>query len=177
MVVAFIWRWILDLDSGILNALLESLGYERISLLTDATWAKFWVIVVADWAFMGFYTLILLAGLQAIPASLYEAAQLDGANTVQRFRNITLPLLAPTMTVVLVLALIRAVQVFDQVFVLTGGGPGTATTYIVQYIYRAGFNISPPNYGLAASASLILASVLLIATLLQLYFARRGEAT
>lgn len=177
VVVAFIWRWILDSDNGILNAFLIEIGLEPVSWLTDATWARFWVIVVADWAFMGFYTLILLAGLQAIPGSLYEAAQIDGANTYQRFRRITLPLLQPTMTVVLVLAVIRAVQVFDQVFVLTGGQPGTATLYMVQFIYREGFNVSPPNYGIASSASLILASVLLMMTLLQLYFARRSEAT
>ena len=176
VVVAFIWQWILDSDAGVLNTLLELGGIDRVAWLTDANWARFWVIVVADWAFMGFYTLILLAGLQAIPGTLYEAAEMDGANTVQKFTGITLPLLQPTMTVVLVLAIIRAVQVFDQVFVLTGGQPGTATLYMVQFIYRKGFNVRPPNYGLASAASLILASVLLITTLGQLYFARRAEA-
>jgi len=125
---------------------------------------------------MGFYTLILLAGLQSIPASLYEAAEIDGANAGNRFRHVTLPLLMPTMTVVLVLAFIRAVQVFDQVFVLTGGGPGTATLYIVQYMYREAFVTSPPQYGMAAAASLLLAVVLMILTLGQLYFNRRSES-
>ncbi len=146
-----------------------------MQFLADPTWAQFWVIVVADWAQMGFYTLILLAGLQSIPASLYEAAEIDGANAVNRFRRVTLPLLMPTMTVVLVLSFIRAVQVFDQVFVLTRGGPGTATLYIVQYIYRQAFVNSPRQYGMAAAASLVLAIVLLILTLGQLYFQRSEE--
>ncbi len=177
VVVALIWKWFLRYDNGLLNFLLESLGYERVQFLADANWARLWMIVVSDWAQMGFYTLILLAGLQAIPASLYEAAEIDGANAWKRFRFVTLPLLMPTMTVVLVLAFIRAVQVFDQVFVLTGGGPGTATLYIVQYIFRQAFVVSPRQYGMGAAASLLLALVLLVLTLAQLYFARRSEAT
>jgi alpha-1,4-digalacturonate transport system permease protein len=176
VVVALIWKWFLRYDGGLLNAWLENWGYDRIEFLVDPAWARFWVLAVADWAQMGFYTLILLAGLQAIPAVLYEAAEIDGANAWQRFWRITLPLLMPTMTVVLVLAFIRAVQVFDQVFVLTGGGPGTATLFIVQYIYRQAFAASPSQYGLAAAASLLLAVVLLILTLGQLYFTRRNES-
>lgn len=177
VVVALIWRWFLREDNGLLNALIVQSGGERISFLSNANWARFWVIVVSDWAFMGFYTLILLAGLQSIPASLYEAAEMDGANAFTRFQFITFPLLMPTMTVVLVLSLIRAVQVFDQVFVLTGGGPGTATFYMVQYIYREAFGQGNRNLGMAASASLLLASVLMLLTLGQLFFARRSEAT
>jgi len=176
VVVALIWKWILRFDSGILNAYLEDMGFKRISFLTEVGWTRFWVIFVSNWAQMGFFTLIILAGLQSIPATLYEAAEMDGANAFDRFWRITLPLLMPTMTVVLVLALIRAVQAFDQVFVLTGGGPGTATLYMVQYIYRQGFGITPPNYGMAASASLVLASVLLVLTLSQLFVARRRES-
>jgi alpha-1,4-digalacturonate transport system permease protein len=176
VVVALIWKWFLRYDNGLLNALLVSAGHDRVQFLANPNWARFWVIVVADWAQMGFYTLILLAGLQSIPAVLYEAAEMDGANTWRRFRYVTLPLLMPTMTVVLVLAFIRAVQVFDQVFVLTNGGPGTATLYIVQYIYRQAFVESPSQYGLAAAASLVLGSVLLVLTLAQLFFSRRSEA-
>lgn len=176
VVVGLIWRWLLRLDGGLINAVMADLGYDRIDFLTEPHWARFWVIVVSDWAQMGFYTLILLAGLQAIPPDLYEAATMDGANEWNRFRFITFPLLLPTLTVVVVLALIRAVQVFDQVFVLTGGGPGTATTYMVQYIYRNGFGISPPNFGMAAAASLVLAVMLLIMTLGQVILARRREA-
>jgi alpha-1,4-digalacturonate transport system permease protein len=158
---------------GLLNALLVNIGLEKIPFLLDPGWATQWVILVSIWAQMGFFTLILLAGLQAIPVSLYEAASIDGANNWHSFRSITLPLLMPTMTVVLVLALIRAVQVFDQVFVLTNGGPGTATLYIVQYIYRTGFEHR--NYGLAAAASLLLAIVLMILTIGQLAINREQD--
>ncbi|NJO83914.1 MAG: sugar ABC transporter permease [Blastochloris sp.] len=174
VVVALIWRWILQND-GLLNALIVGLGGERVSFLTNANWAQFWVIVISVWAQMGFFTLILLAGLQAIPHEYYEAASIDGANRVQSFRSITLPLLMPTMLVVLVLSLIRAVQVFDQVFAFTGGGPGTATTYMVQYIYKTGFADQINRYGMAAAASLVMASILLVLTALQLRFNRTQD--
>lgn len=171
VVVGLIWKWILQRD-GVLNALIVSLGGDRLPFLLNADWARFWVVVVSIWAQMGFFTLILLAGLQAIPAELYEAGQIDGAGNREAFRFITLPLLMPTMLVVLVLALIRAVQVFEQPYVLTGGGPGTATNYIVQYIYGTGFDPSTPQYGLAAAASILLAVVLLVLTLGQLRLGR-----
>src|SRR5690606_29878905 len=120
VVVALIWKWILQRD-GLLNALITGLGGERIPFLLNPDWATTWAVIVSIWSHMGFYTLILLAGLQGIPTALYEAAQMDGAGGWQRFRFITWPLLLPTMFVVLVLSLIRAVQVFDEVFVLTNG--------------------------------------------------------
>lgn len=174
VVVALIWSWILETDSGILNAIIEAFGGERISFLTEANWAIFWVIIVGVWAQMGFYTLILLAGLQAIPRDLYEAASVAGASAWVKLRFITLPLLMPTMTVVLVLSLIRAVQVFDHVFVMTGGQPGTSTLYIVQYIYQRAF--ADREFGLAAGASLILAIALLILTVIQLRLQRQSIA-
>lgn len=174
VVVALIWKWILQFDNGLLNALLVSLGMNKVPWLLEANWTQFWVIAVSIWAQMGFFTLILLAGLQSIPKEMYEAASMDGANKWRTFWNVTLPLLMPTMTVVLVLALIRAVQVFDQVYVLTHGGPGTATLYIVQYIYRTAFEFR--NYGMAAAASLVLAIVLLVLTIGQLLIQRRQEA-
>ena len=174
VVVALIWKWLLQQD-GLLNAFIVSLGGERAPFLLDGSWSQFWVIIVGVWAQMGFYTLILLAGLQSIPADLYEAASIDGANAIWTFRSVTLPLLMPTMFVVLVLSLIRAVQVFDHVYVLTNGGPGTATLFIVQYIYRTAF--SNRNFGLAAAASLLLALVLLVLTVVQLRLGRRVDAT
>jgi alpha-1,4-digalacturonate transport system permease protein len=176
VVVALIWKWILQQD-GLLNALLVGLGQERISFLLSADWARFWVVIISVWAQMGFFTLILLAGLQAIPSELYEAASIDGANSWSSFRSITLPLLMPTLMVVLVLSLIRAVQVFDQVFAFTGGGPGTATMYMVQYIYDTGFSNQTKEYGLAASASVVLAGALLIFTLLQLRLGRTSDVS
>ena len=167
IVVALIWRWILQ-DTGVLNGILISMGLEKAPFLINADWAKIWVVFISIWAFMGFYTLILLAGLQSIPSDLYEAASIDGANPWQAFTKITMPLLTPTMVVVLVLSLIRAVQVFDIVFVFTGGGPGTATLYLVQFIYNYGFSSPNKQFGLAAAASLLMAGVLIILTVVQL---------
>ena len=171
IVVALIWKWILQ-ENGLLNGIIVSWVSTKCPLWLMPQWARFWVIMISVWAFMGFYTLILLAGLQAIPAELYEAASIDGANEWQSFWTITLPLLMPTMIVVLVLSLIRAVQVFDVVFAFTGGGPGTATLYMVQYIYDNGFASPTKLYGLAASASLLMAGTLVVLTLVQLRFRR-----
>jgi len=175
VVVALIWKWILQRE-GVLNAIITGLGGEKILFLLDPKWAIFWVIFVSIWAQMGFHTLILLAGLQSIPPELYEAGSIDGTNRWQAFQHITLPLWMPTLFVVLVLSLIRSVQVFDQVFVLTGGGPGTATQYIVQYIYDTAFANQIPRRGLAAAASLVMGGVLLVLTLIQLRLGRTSEA-
>ena len=167
VVVALIWKWVLQ-HEGVLNAIVEILGGESRRWLLDTNWAMFWVVFVSVWALMGFYTLILLAGLQSIPPELYEASAIDGANSWQDFRFVTMPLLMPTMFVVLVLSLIRAVQMFDHIFVLTGGGPGTRTQLMVQYIYTTGFSNQIQLFGLSAAASMVLGVSLLILTLLQL---------
>jgi alpha-1,4-digalacturonate transport system permease protein len=167
VVVALIWKWVLQ-HEGVLNAIVELFGGESRRWLLDTNWAMFWVVFVSVWALMGFYTLILLAGLQSIPPELYEASAIDGANNWQDFRFVTMPLLMPTMFVVLVLSLIRAVQMFDQIFVLTGGGPGTRTQLMVQYIYTTGFSNQIQLFGLSAAASMVLGVSLLILTLLQL---------
>jgi alpha-1,4-digalacturonate transport system permease protein len=173
VVVALIWKWVLQRE-GLLNAMLHGAGIAGPVWLNDASWAFFWSVFVSIWAHMGFYTLILLAGLQAIPADLYEAAEMDRASPWRRFYRITLPLLMPNLLVVLVLALIRAVQIFDEIFVLTGGGPGSATLFIVQFIYQTAFAESIRLYGLAAAASLVLAGTLLVLTLIQLRISRQG---
>ncbi|EPR22908.1 sugar ABC transporter permease, partial [Agrobacterium radiobacter DSM 30147] len=115
VVVALIWKWILQ-RFGVLNAAMEGLGLGSVDWLLEANLAFGWSVFLSVWAHMGFYTLILLAGLQAIPRDVYEAAQLDKASPWRIFRRITLPLLAPTMLVVLVLSLIKGVQTFDEVF-------------------------------------------------------------
>jgi alpha-1,4-digalacturonate transport system permease protein len=173
VVVALIWKWILQRE-GVLNALLQAAGGTGVEWLNTGGWAFSWTVVVSIWAHMGFYTLILLAGLQAIPSELYEAAQMDHASPWRRFSRITLPLLMPSLLIVTVLALIRAVQVFDEVFVLTGGGPGSATLFVVQFIYQTAFAESIRLYGIAAAASLVLAAALLVLTLAQLRVSRRS---
>ena len=175
VVVALIWKWILQRD-GLLNAGITGLGGEKILFLSEPGWAMFWAIFVSIWAHMGFYTLILLAGLQAIPADIYEAAEMDATPRWRVFRRLTLPLLWPNLIVVIVLALIRAVQTFDEVFVLTGGGPGTSTLMVVQYIYETAFSNQVQNFGLAAAASVVLGLVLFALTLAQIAFTQRKSS-
>ncbi|WP_292300396.1 sugar ABC transporter permease [Mesorhizobium sp.] len=174
VVSGLIWRWILQ-RQGLLNLIVHDMGGEPYNWLTDRFWAFTAAVSVSVWAHMGFYTLILLAGLQAIPRDLYEAAEMDGTKPARVFWRITLPLLMPNLLVVIVLALIRAVQIFDEVYVLTGGGPGTSTLYLTQYIYEIGFASLLRNPGLASAASILMGLVLVVLTLLQLQVGRRGE--
>jgi ABC-type sugar transport system permease subunit len=149
--------------------------YRPINWLIDVRsgWPMFWVIFVYTWGHLGFYMLILLAGLQAIPKDLYEAAEMDGTSPSRAFWRITLPLLMPTMIVVLVLSLIRAFQVFDEVYVLTGGGPGQATKMIIQHVYESAFIGDAKRYGIAAASSVLVAGLLLVLTLGQLAATRK----
>ncbi len=149
--------------------------FRPVNWLVDqrSGWPMFWAIFVYSWAHLGFYMLILLAGLQAIPRDLYEAAEMDGTSKTRQLFRITLPLLMPTMLVVVVLSLIRAFQVFDEIWVLTGGGPGQATKMIVQHIYETAFTGDAKRYGVAAASSVLVAGVLLVLTLAQLFVTRR----
>jgi alpha-1,4-digalacturonate transport system permease protein len=173
VVVAMTWVWLLQKD-GALNGLLGPLGFDRVNWLADPSRAFRWSVFVTVWAHMGFYTIIILAGLQSIPADIYEAAKMDRASPWRVFTRITLPLLKPVLLVVFILAVIRSVQTFDEIYVLTGGGPGTATKMIVHYIFDTGFAVMPRNYGLAAAASLMLGAVLFVFTALQMRLSRGG---
>lgn len=173
VVVALIWRWILQ-RQGLLNGILDAVGSGPADWLGTPQMSFFWSVFVTVWARIGFYTLILLAGLQAIPRDVYEAAKMDSASPWRVFYKITLPLLQPTILVVVVLSTIGAVQTFDELYVLTGGGPGSATLLLIQHIYETGFASSPRNLGFAAAASLLVGVVLLLLTLLQFRFSGRG---
>ena len=169
VVVAMTWLWLLNRD-GALNGLL---GTQAGWLVTPAG-AFRWSIFVTVWAHMGFYMIILLAGLQSIPQDIYEAARMDRTPAWRVLWRITLPLLKPVLLVVVVLATIRSVQTFDELYILTGGGPGSATKMMVQTIYETGFAVMPRNYGLAAAASLMLGAVLFVFTLVQMRISRGG---
>ena len=143
-------------------------------LVTPNTgWPFFWLVFVFCWSHVGFYMLILLAGLQAIPNDLYEAAEMDGTRPFRVFRRITLPLVMPTLTVVVVLALIRSFQIFDEVYLLTGGGPGRETFMIVQNIFEVAFTSNQPDYGEGAAGSVLMAIVIAAFTFVQLWLTRR----
>ena len=136
-------------------------------------WPFFWLVFVFTWSHMGFYMLILLAGLQAIPADLYEAAKMDATKSTRAFWRITLPLVMPTLTVVLVLSLIRSFQIFDEVYLLTGGGPGRETFMVVQNIYEVAFTNNNPDYGEGAAGSVLMAIVIAVFTFFQLWITRK----
>ena len=143
-------------------------------LVTPNTgWPFFWLVFVFCWSHMGFYMLILLAGLQAIPSDLYEAAKMDATKPTRAFWRITLPLVMPTLTVVIVLSLIRSFQIFDEVYLLTGGGPGRETFMVVQNIYEVAFTSNNPAYGEGAAGSVLMAVIIAVFTFAQLWITRR----
>lgn len=171
VVVALMWRWLLDPRAGIVNHGLGLLGIQGPGWWTDPAWAMPSVIVASAWKDLGFVMVILLAGLQAIPGEFYEAASVDGAGRWARFRNITLPLLTPSLFFVLVISLINNLQVFDQVWVMTGGGPAGATSVVVEQIVRNAFSYGQMGYAAAMSWAFFV--VILIITALQFRLQRR----
>lgn len=154
IIVGLTWKWIFGDSFGILNHLLTMAGAEPVGFLTSSFWANTAVIIATVWSRAGFFMVIFIAGLQAIPTDYYEVARLDGATGSKVFRYITLPLLKPTSLLVVMLCLIDAFKAFPLMFALTGGGPGKETTFIVQYIYEIGFNRQ--ELGLASAMSVIL---------------------
>ncbi|SDI40055.1 carbohydrate ABC transporter membrane protein 1, CUT1 family [Arthrobacter subterraneus] len=175
VVVGLVWNWMLERKNGLLNTFLGTFGVPEIPWLIDNTLALIAVIVVGAWMQVGFYMLILLAGLQSIDPTLYEAAGIDGASRWSQFRNITLPLLQPSVLVVVVLSTIHGFQAFDYIYTLTGGGPVGATTLIVQYIYENGF-VSPIRYGDAAAGSVLLFCAIFAITIGNYVIGRKREA-
>ncbi|MGI8963999.1 MAG: carbohydrate ABC transporter permease [Thermomicrobiales bacterium] len=165
VVVALVWRWFFNPDFGILNYALFRLGIDSPpNWLSTRTWAMPSVIILSVWKQVGYNIVIFLAGLQAIPTTLYEAASIDGAGRWQRFRNITLPLLTPTTFFVLIISIIGSLQVFDAVLVLTGGGPANATRTIVFHIWEEAFVFLEMGYA-AAVAWMLFIMVFLVTAL------------
>jgi ABC-type sugar transport system permease subunit len=161
--VAMIWIQLFDPLYGVISNALESVGIRGINWLGDPNLAMPSIIAVSVWKVIGWNMLIYLAGLQGIPDYLREAAAIDGANRWQSFWKITLPLLQPTTFFIFVTSLIGAFQVFDQVYVMTGGGPANATTTLVHQIYNAAFKALDMGY--AAAMSFVLFGIILIVSL------------
>lgn len=172
-VAAFAWSYLIDPQVGLLNHWLGGLGIRMGNVLQDPTLAMPAVAFVAVWKLFGFYFVIFLAGLQDIPSSLYEAARVDGAGPWSRFRHVTLPLLSNTMAFVLVFAMIAALQAFDQIYVMTGGGPYGHTQTVVMEIYESGFR--KLEVGFASALSYVLLAATLILSLVQFVFFGRRE--
>ncbi|GAB3812277.1 sugar ABC transporter permease [Tessaracoccus terricola] len=160
--VAIAWRYVFH-DAGVINWFLQGLGIidQPIQFLLDKTWALPALIVVEGWKSMGTYMLIYLAGLQAIPSELYEAARVDGASATKRFFQITVPLMVPYVAVTMVLVMQGATQVFTSVFVLTNGGPSDSTMSLGYYIWSLAFQRFEMGYASAISMVLWIVLVLL----------------
>jgi multiple sugar transport system permease protein len=163
--VAMIWRWLYNRDFGLINTALVFVGLPAIPWLSSSAWAMPAIIFMAIWKRLGYDMVIYLAGLQAIPPQLYEAAEIDGAGRWHRFWYITLPLLTTTTFFILVISVIGSFQVFDLAFILTSGGPGNATNTIVMYVYNQAFQFF--HMGYAAAVAWVLFGIILLITLVQ----------
>jgi multiple sugar transport system permease protein len=161
--VAVVWRYAFHPRIGLLNALLAPIGIGPVDWLGDPRFAMPAIIMMTVWKTFGFNMVILVAGLQAIPQGLYEAARIDGAGAVARFRHVTLPMVAPTFTFVTVMTVIGDLQLFAEPYVMTQGGPAHATLSVVLLMYLEGFRWW--NMGHAAAIAFVLFAVMLVATL------------
>lgn len=161
--VGLIWAWIFD-PGGLLNFLLFKLGLPRQEWLGESL-GKFCIILVSVWRSAGYNMVILLAGLKSIPTEYYEAAEVDGANAWQKFRSVTLPLLTPSLFFVALISMIGSFKIFDQIYILTAGGPGNASTSLVFYMYTQGFEFLRMGY--AAAIAVVLTVVIFVLTVIQ----------
>jgi multiple sugar transport system permease protein len=163
--VALLWTWIFNPKFGIVNYLLGLIGITGPAWLYDPTWAMPAIILTSVWKDTGFVMVLFLASLQSIPQEYYEAAALDGANPWAKFRYITLPLLSPTVFFTLIISLINSFQVFDQVWVMTGGGPAGSTSVLVEQIVNNSFRYGRMGY--AATLSWVLFLIVFAVTIFQ----------
>jgi len=169
--VAVIWRYLFHTRYGFLNYVLGWFGIDAVDWLGDPHWSMPAMIVFAVWKNFGYNMIIFVAGLQAIPADLYEAARLDGARRIQQLRFITLPALAPTMLLVTILTMVGYFQLFAEPYVMTRGGPAQSTTSVLYVMYEEGFKWW--NLGFASAVAFVLFAIMLAGTALQLGLARR----
>lgn len=166
MVVAGIaWKW-LYADRGLLNQLIQLVGLPTVPWLTSPSWAIFSVMAVTIWKGLGYYMVIYLAGLQAIPADLYEAAAIDGSDGIRKHWDITVPLMKPYLLLVAVISAISATKVFEEIYIMTSGGPNHASETIVYYLYNKAFGELQISY--ACTIGLVMFLVILILSVLRL---------
>ncbi len=173
--VGTIWRLLLHPELGIINYFLGLIGLPQPAWLGDPRLAMITIIIVDIWHETSFILLILLAGLTSLPDELYEAAMIDGANSVQQFRFLTVPLMMPTILVAILIRMIAALKTYDLVYILTRGGPGIATETISYYIYRVAFVFL--DMGKSAAMSFLLLVVIIFLTLILMRVMRTTETT
>jgi multiple sugar transport system permease protein len=172
-IVSIVWRFLLDADIGLVMSWVRAFGLKTTDLLRDPDRAMGTVVGISLWRWAGFNMVILLGGLKTIPPELQEAAEIDGARPARRFFSVTLPLLLPSLSFVVVTNLISSFQVFDQVYVLTKGGPMFRTETLVYYAYYRGFNLFEMGY--ASAMTFVLFLMIMVFTLFQLRSYARAE--
>ncbi|WP_033197223.1 carbohydrate ABC transporter permease [Agromyces italicus] len=165
VVVAVVWRALLGTDNGFVNSVLQAIGVDPVNFLGEPTLALVTVSLVTVWKNIGYFLVIYYAGIMEVPSELYEASAIDGANRRQQLWRITVPSLRPVTFLVVILGTIWSFQVFDLVYVMTGGGPGGATRTIVMMIYEAGFRNFQMGY--ASAMAIVLFGVILVIAVLQ----------
>ncbi len=163
--VTILWQQLYSYDYGVLNTLLRTVGFPAAPWLVDASWAMPSVAIMATWKNVGIYIVLFLVGLQNIPGELYEAASLDGATKWKQFLHITIPMLNPTVVVIIVLSTIGGFSLFIEPYVLTGGGPMQSTLSGMLYIYNQAFYFN--HMGYAATLGFVFALVILVVVLVQ----------
>lgn len=167
--VSMVWLWIFNPDMGLINNMLTAIGFNNPPMwLNSPDTSKMALVIMRVWQMSGYYMIMFLAGLQTIPESLYESAQVDGANKIQSFFKITLPMLSNTTFVVIILLVIEAFNMFESIFIMTNGGPLGSTSTIMYYIYEQGFGNY--NMGYASAIAWIFFVVIMIITLIQYRF-------
>lgn len=169
-VVGIMWNWLYEANFGVLNYLLEAVGLRPVGWLIDKRFALISVSIVIIWSYLGYNMILYLAGLQGVNREVYEAAQIDGANGRQIFARITWPLLLPTTSLITTLTIINVMQVYDQVVVMTGGGPSMSTMTLIQYQYIAGFERFQLGYGSTIGVATL--ALLLVLVNVQRFFFR-----
>lgn len=169
--VALIWKWLLNGKYGLINNWLMACGIAGPSWMTSQVWAMPGVVLAAVWKDTGYYALILLAALKGINKTYYDAALIDGATSWQRFRRITMPLLSPTLFLLVVINVINGFQVFESIYIMTEGGPAGATRVPVEQIYRYAFTYYRMGY--ASAIAWVLAAVIFVATFIQFSLQKR----
>ncbi|MCI1020365.1 sugar ABC transporter permease [Microbacterium sp. C5A9] len=173
--IAVVWNLLFSPDYGPINEVLRAIGIsEPPGWLTSSEWAMPAVVIVSTWRDMGYYMILFLAGLQTVPRELHEAARVDGANVWQRFVNVTLPSLRPTMFFVTVMLTINSFKIFDLILVMTDGGPGQSTLVLSQFIYKKGFEES--QFGYASAAAVALFFLCILVTIGQFLWNRKRSA-
>ena len=173
VVAALVFLWVLDYQLGIANHVISWLGLDRIAFLSDSTWVIPTVALINVWRHVGYTALLIFAGLQTIPETMYEAARVDGASEITMFRRITVPLLRPIMALVLIITVVGSFQVFDTVAITTRGGPVDSSRVLQYYIYDMAFGRF--QFGYASTLAVALLIVLVIITFIQYRMTRAGQ--